>query len=343
MPLVCPQCNQLFEQNGVCPLCNVVLLYHAPNLESTPPSSPSTMDDDSAQWQHTPWGKILVGLLLAQGLSFGLQHLLTAGFLATGDGTDVWRTLFGIVIHHGIFAVSLLIGGALAGAGQSRGIIYGALIGFVSGIITLLMQDHKTEEFSSLLVYAQPLIHLAIGAVGGGLGMLIWRPIPKLPELEGSTPTPVRLPALGFSLGEAFSGPVYLGRVCAGAFVIVMGVVWSKAIMEFLLRASNGSLTISSQLQAQLVSMEISALVALLGAAFAGATTRNGLKQGLCVGLGAAVVVLGIQIGSPRFVLESTIFTLSGIILVSLVGGWFGAQLFPPIVAGKRRRRFSAY
>ena len=111
--------------------------------------------------------------------------------------------------------------------------------------------------------------------------------------------------------------------------------------MEFLLRASNGTLTISSQLQAQLVSMEIAALFALFGAGFAGATTHNGFKQGLCVGIGASMIVLGIQIGGPKFVLESSLATMGGIIIVSLVGGWFGGQLFPPLDPSRRRRRHS--
>jgi hypothetical protein len=340
MPLVCPQCKQLFEKNGVCPLCSVVLLYHAQNLQSeVTPSTPGK--DDSSQWQQTPWGKILIGVILAQGLSFGLQQLLTAGFLASGDGSNVWDTVLGIVLHHAVFAVSLLIGGALSGAGQSRGIIYGALVGFVSGIITFFLQDHKSGSFSSVLIYAEPIIHLATGAIGGGLGMLIWRPTPKLPELENSSPTPVPLPSVGFWLGNAFTGPVHLGRVCAGAFLIVMGVVWSQAILEFLLRASNGSLALTSKLQAQLVSMEIIALVALLGAGFAGATTRNGLKQGLCVGLAASVIVLGMQIGNPKFLFEAAAFSISGIVIVALVGGWFGEQLFPPLDPSKRKKRFS--
>ena len=36
MPLACPQCKQFYERSGVCPLCNVVLLYHAPSLDSDP-------------------------------------------------------------------------------------------------------------------------------------------------------------------------------------------------------------------------------------------------------------------------------------------------------------------
>jgi hypothetical protein len=341
MALACPQCKQIFEQNGVCPLCNLVLLYHAENLQSDPPSGPR-IDDEVHQWQQTPWGKIVVGLILAQGISFGLQQLLTAGFLVSGDTPNVWTTLWGIVIRHSISAFSLIIGGALTGAGQARGIIYGAMVGLASGVVSMLIHQRDPEAFTTFLAYAEPLIHLATGAIGGALGMLIWRPTPKLPDLGGNTPAPNIPTPFGANLAAMFAGPIHFGRVCAGAFVIVIGVVWADSIRDILLRASGGTLNISSHLQAQLVSMEISALVALLGASFASATTRNGIKQGLCAGLGAGVIVLGIQIGSPKFALESTFFTVSGVVAVALVGGWFGSHLFPPLSA-KRKRGLAAY
>jgi hypothetical protein len=344
MPLACPQCKQIYERSGVCPLCNVVLLYHAPGLDSDPNVNASSDDDDVGQWQQTPWGKILIGLILAQGLSFGMLQLLTAGLLATtAEGSEPWETLWGLVLRHAIHAISLIIGGALTGAGQSRGIIYGSLVGFSSGVITFLLRGHPTESLNSILIYAEPVMHMALGAIGGGLGMLIWRPTPSLPELESSSPSPAPGAAWSYFFTKMFAGPIHLGRVCAGAFVIVIGVVWANAILEFLLRASAGALAISSQLQAQLVSMEISALVAIVGAGFAGATTRNGFKQGLCVGIGASMIVVGIHAGGPKFTLESTIFNVSGIIAIALVGGWFGSQLFPPLSGRKRRRGLAAY
>jgi hypothetical protein len=342
MPLACPQCKEVYERGGVCPACNVVLMYHAPSLDNDS-SSGSFDEDDDGQWQQTPWGKILIGLILAQGLSFGLLQLLTAGFLATGDGTDPWQTLFGIVGRHAIHAISLIVGGALTGAGQTRGIIYGALVGFCSGVVTFFMRGHSSEDLSTILVYAEPVMHMALGGIGGGLGTLIWRPAPTLPELENSNPSPAPGASFGFIFTKMFTGPIHLGRVCAGAFVIVIGVVWANAILEFLLRASGGALAVSSHLQAQLVSMEISALVAVLGAGFAGATTRNGFKQGLCVGIGACMIVLGIQIGGPKFTIESAVFTMSGIIAIALVGGWFGSQLFPPLSGRRRKRGVAAY
>jgi hypothetical protein len=333
----------LYDQNGVCPLCNVVLLFHAPNLQGEPVAA-AVVEEAPSRWQQTPWGKIVIGLILAQGLNFGLQQFVTAVILAGGESSDVWGTLWGLVLHHTVLAVSLLAGGALSGAGQSRGMVYGALIGLTSGVISLALRNHRGgDPFPSLLMYGEPLMHLVIGALGGALGMLIWRPTPKLPELENSSPTPVVIPSLGVSLGHLFVGPVHLGRVCAGAFIVVIGVVWSTAILEFLMRASNGGLATTSKLQAQLVSMEISALVALIGAGFAGATTNNGLKQGLCVGIAAGAIVLGLQISDPKFLLEAAVFTISGIISVALIGGWFGGQLFPPIDPSRKKRRFSHY
>jgi hypothetical protein len=341
MPLACPQCKQLFEKSGVCPLCNLVLMYHAPNLQGEP-AAPNQEEDEQSRWQQTPWGKILIGLILAQGLNFGLQQLVTALFIGFGDGSDVWGTLWGIVVRHTVLGVSLLIGGALSGAGQSRGIIYGAFVGLTSGVISVCLHNQVSEMFSSPLVYAAPILHLVTGAFGGALGMLIWPPTPALPELEGSS-TPSPLAGFGSVLGDMFTGPIHMGRIGAGAFVIVIGVVWSEAIMRFLLGATNGGLTLTSKLQAELVRLEIAALVVLIGAAFAGATTRNGLKQGLCVGLAASAIVLGLQISDPRFILETAISTLSGIVGVALVGGWFGGQLFPPVSARRRKRGYSRY
>ena len=127
--------------------------------------------------------------------------------------------------------------------------------------------------------------------------------------------------------------PIHFGRVCAGAFVIVVGPgpnsfsnscciqQWHEYLVHLRRAGQYG----------------ISALVAQRRLR----RRRRGMKQGLCAG-SARVIVIGIQIGSPKFVLESTIFTVSGVVTVALVGGWFGSQLFPPLGA-KRKRGLAAY
>jgi hypothetical protein len=331
MAMVCSQCRGVFEQRLNCPDCGVRLLFQARLGQANNLGTPAP-----SEWQQTPWGRMAIGLVLAQGLGYGMQHMLTAGILISGEESSVWATLLGIVLLHGIQGLSLIVGGALCGAGRDRGIVYGSLIGLVNGLIFLFVQRQSGEAMTDLALYGQPLLHLAFGALGGLIGTWIWRPLPTI-ALEDS---PVdKAPKRFGSSFQLLAGPVHLGRVFTGVFIVVAGVVWSNAILEWVLNASQGALAIKTHLQAQLVGWEISALTILLGAGLAGATTFNGLKQGLCVGLGAGVVLAGIQLGNPRAALEATTLMIASILALACVGGWFGCQLFPPVGSGKRRSR----
>jgi hypothetical protein len=323
-----------------CRDCGCQLQYQANNLEGTPVPALMPPPDVADQWQHTPWGKMLVGLLLAVGLSFGLQQLCTAGLLVGGEtvGPGLWGTLWGLVLLHSLQGLSLLIGGAITGAGQARGPLYGSLVGLISGGVFLALQRHQGDGQPDAILFAQPVLHVILGMFGGMIGKFIWKPAPTI-ALATGVQASARSSASATT--HVFTGPIHYGRVFMGIFVVVAGVVWSNVILEYVLRASHGNLAISSHLQARLIGWEIAALTTLLGAGLAGATTLNGLKQGLCVGVGAAVVILGIDIGSTKLVLESLILMLASVFILSLAGGWFGGQLFPPLAA-RRRRGFSS-
>src|SRR5947207_15314032 len=132
MAMVCPQCNSAYDQRLNCPKCSVRLDYQIPRgrKDSTDLELPS-------QWQQTPWGRILVGLLLAQGLYYGLRQLFTAGLLVTGDEAApyVWTTLMGLILGQAMQAFVLIVGGIMTGAGQRRGFAYGAVVGVWNGIL----------------------------------------------------------------------------------------------------------------------------------------------------------------------------------------------------------------
>jgi hypothetical protein len=87
-----------------------------------------------------------------------------------------------------------------------------------------------------------------------------------------------------------------------------------------------------------MIAWEIAGLLTLLAGAVAGSTTSNGFKQGLCVGLGVAIVLLGAHLGNPNASLEKTVFMVSSVLCLTMAGGWFGGQLFPPVVARRRGR-----
>ncbi len=333
MAMFCPQCNKVYEQQAMCSDCNLRTLFYAQNL-----LGPAAPVPDEGQWQQTPWGKIILGVILTQGLCFGLQYLLSSFFLAAGnDNQSTWQTLWGIAALHALQAVCLLVGGALTGAGQPRALLFGSFVGLANGIIFLILQRDTAESNFGMVVYALPLVHMVLGALGGMIGKYIWRPAPPVSLMETSPAgDAISMPDYW---GKLWSGPVHLGRVFAGIFLVVVGAVWSNTILDFVLRNSNGTLTLSSHLQAQLVSWEISALVTLLGAGCAGATAMNGIKQGICVGLGSIVLLVGIQMGNPKVTLEMLIVNVASVFILAMVGGWFGAQMFPPLV--KRRRRLS--
>jgi len=287
--------------------------------------------------EQTAWSRLFAGLLLAQGLAYGSQHLCTAGFLASTDGNHFeWATLWGLVLLHILQGMSLLIGAGLTGAGQRQGMLFGGLIGLVHGLIFLIVQGENSESLSLVAVCGQPILFAAIGTLGGRIGMLIWKPMPVL-QLGGLPENAPKVPWNALSFLQYFEGPVSFGRVVVGMLVVVIGVVWSNLILSIIIGASGGSLVLSTHLQDRLLLFEISALATLAGSGLAGATTWNGLKQGLCVGMASSVILVGIQLGSPKAVLETTLFMIISTMFLSLAGGWFGGQLFPPVAQRRRR------
>jgi hypothetical protein len=183
------------------------------------------------------------------------------------------------------------------------------------------------------------MMQAAVGAIGGMIGSSIWKPLPKL-----TAPLVVRDLKPKVHLApppSSFEGPIAWGRVLAGMAIGVGGVVWANVILEFVLEASEGKLSLDSHVETQLVTWEICALALLFGSALAGSGTTNGAKQGLCVGIGASAILLGLGLASGTLSLNLLVFTVMSSVSLGLVGGWFGGQLLPP-VERKRRRLFNA-
>lgn len=333
MSMVCPQCRGAYDQRLNCPQCGLRLQFQAPCGKSIP------TDEDGDEWQQTPWQRLVVGVLLAQGMYYVLRHLLTAGILVTLDRqtSDIWTTLAGLVIIQSFQAVGVISAGLLSGAGQRRGFLYGALVGVWNGILFALGHQFLGQHVNALALFGEPLIQGACGALGGVMGSVIWRPLPSLaplPELSPSLPNVPRQSSF-----SRFSLPLSWGRVLVGITVSVGGVVCADTIREFVLEASDGKLRIDTQLQADLVTWEIAALSMISGAALAGANTFNGLKQGLAVGIGSGAILFTIRLNNINMTAHLLVLTLVSALCLGVAGGWFGAQLLPPIISMPSRRR----
>jgi len=276
-------------------------------------------------------------VLLTQGLSYGLQLLCTAGLLVTDEEAHkgLWATLVGLILLQGLQGLSLLIGGALAGAGQSRGLFLGTLLGMAHTSVWMVLQVLRHERLTEVTLYAQPLLFTTFGALGGLLGSVIWRPLPTVAVPLPALPNAKKKVAQSLPMLE---GPIAWVRVLVGSGIVLAGLYWPKYVLDFVMNASNGKISWQSQLQAQLITWEIIGLVMLLGAALAGATTRNGLKQGLCIGIGTSILIVGTRLGNRTLVLDQTIIQVVVLLSLTAVGAWFGGQLFPPVQQLRRRR-----
>lgn len=331
MAMVCPQCHSAFDQRLHCPQCDVRLVYQDQGRSGR---------RSFGAWQQTAWGRIIIGLLLAQGLYYGLRHLCVAGLLATNfaDAEALGASVTGLLLLQGLQIVSLFIGGIFAGAGQKSGAIYGAVLGVWNGVFLVLLQPEQTPTLGTLSLYGQPLLQACLGLLAGWLGSQIWKPLVIATEAE-----PLRKAKAGpRTRTRLFAGRIAGMRVVTGTVLAVAGSLGAANILELIITVSDNRLTPGSQFQAQLVTWEIGALAIFIGSTLAGATTANGFKQGLAVGVATAVVLFGIRLGGSSAPLEGLLLGTASPIILGIGGGGFGGQLFPPLTSSVRLKSFQA-
>ncbi len=331
MAMYCPQCSASFEQRLQCPACGVRLVV--------PEAGASRGIALFARgWQHTPWGRVLVGVLLAEGLFYGLRHLLTGVIvLVDGPGSihESLATLPGLISVQVLQVIALLLGGMLAGAGQRGGFVLGLLLGVIAGVLAVAAQQWPvTASHSWLPVYYQPFIQGFVGCAGGCIGCTIWKP---LAVVLGPEDADIRRKAEVVPRTPMFAGQVHWLRILLGSGFAVAGCLSATYLLERALLASNDALATEGYLQERVVTWEIKALAVLLGGALAGTCTTNGFKQGLFVGV-LSGCVLNAVLAYRGVHLDVVGLTMLSTLSLSVAGGWFGGQLFPPITATARPR-----
>jgi hypothetical protein len=190
------------------------------------------------------------------------------------------------------------------------------------------------QHLSAVALYGLPLVHAAVGSLGGWFGRAVWKPLPAV--VPPGPAKPVRKPARRRS--ALFAGPVAWFRVVAGAALAVAGYLCAALLLRVVLQAGEGALASSGQLFDEIITWEIKALAVLAGGALAGANTANGLKQGLAVGILTSLVLAGLETRVPDRWAEVAASLAVSSLCLGLVGGWFGSQLFPPVLPYKRLR-----
>jgi len=336
MAMVCPQCGGSHEQRLNCPACGGRLAYR---LGSGTVPKPQVA---RPRWQQTPWGRIVIGLVLAQGLYYGLQHLvlgLLMSLSTQGLWQLAWTSTYGILLFQGLQLISLLLGGILAGGGQRRGPALEAMVGAWNGVLAVFIEPLLHPDFVPALtvvaLLGQPLLHIAFGALGGWVGYSIWKPAP---DAKARASGPVRKAGVARPRTPLLAGRIAWLRVGLGIGVAVAGYLSAGMFFNFLLEFCKSKITNESMWQDRVVAWEIQALAVLVGGVVAGFSAPNGLKQGLCVGAAVSIALMGLQIAANRVTPEVAVLTAASAFCLGLIGGWFGGQTFPPLMPSRRQR-----
>jgi hypothetical protein len=334
MAIICSRCNHVHDQPESCPRCG------SANPEQPREQLPAPAP--GPRWQQTAWGRILIGLILAQGLFYGLRQLVTGLMLASSglSPEELWADVRNLLILQGLQLFGLIVGGLVTGGGQRSGLVLGAVVGTWNGLLSVVLRQNPGQELTLVGLYGQPLLQATVGAVGGWLGSLIWKPIPSSAVPTVLIPRRKKVPRRRLPI---LAGQVAWFRVVAGTSLGVAGTLTAGIIFQKLMDAAGGRMAGVPDLQDRLITWEIKALAMLVGAALAGATTQNGLKQGLFVGLVAGVVLVGVQAPLNDGWWDVAFWTMASTLSLSLAGGWFGGQLFPPVVKIRNRGGLGAY
>jgi hypothetical protein len=245
-------------------------------------------------------------------------------------------TASGFLLLQGVRIVALLCGVLFAGSGQRSAIFLGAMVGAWSGALSVFLLHGPSLQLTPTSVLGQPLLQAVIGALGGWIGSVIWKP--PAPETAPEMPRARKRSFLSRQK-SLFTGRVAWFRVGIGVLLAVAGTLTATIFFEKILDLGHGSLATTDDAQDRLIVLAIKALALLLGGTLAGATTSNGLKQGICVAVGSSIILIGIEMNFLQRWLPMAGLTLVGAFSLSLAGGWFGSQLFPPIVKARRARR----
>jgi hypothetical protein len=283
-----------------------------------------------SRWMHTPVGRVIVGVLLAQGLFYALRHLFTGVIMMLdGDGVSVeaWTSFHGLLFLQALQVLAPALGGVLAGAGHRGGSVLGALVGVVHGALSIALSPAPVQSTSAVTMYALPLLQTLFGGLGGMVGTTIWKPPQAVTFMRAEKKEGVARPRI-----PVFSGPIAWLRVLLGSALAVTGSLFATQIFEAVLNA--GHWDIPYLVQDEILTWEVKAFAVLIGAGIAGANTFNGLKQGLCVGVFTSLAVLAVPSRHSTTMIYSLMLVSS--MLLSLAGGWFGSQLLPPIIKYRR-------
>jgi hypothetical protein len=353
MLLFCPECQSPFTGVSRCPRCGGLLLMPAeapPVTDGSRPPEPIV--------PSPPLGRVVVGTVVSLGLYLGLREL-SAGVVhaVLNEAESWWESSEALTAVFLLQVLSTSFGAVLAAAGRTRGITLGGFVGLVCGALFLALEVAEGASPTQLVLWLPPILLTVCGAIAGAVGSWIWAAVPEL-----DMPAPLLKKSSSIELLQDsptdVERPTRWMRIVFAAAFIVAGMGLAEKVRGMAEKASGGMLKVESRGQGKFMSWQMATLAVLLGGAYAGAGTgagiRHGLYTGVLAGIGGGILTMtrGAFTQPEEYLLKYMKLDAAGptdpvavmgigfgVLVATLVGGWFGAQLFPPLAPSHMRRR----
>jgi hypothetical protein len=359
MQLLCTECQTAFAGASHCPVCGgrLVSPQEAHILRKKRRKAPPRISEPTAA------GRVAVGVLVALGGYLGLREWVGAGLLGAGiAGDEWWETETAAWVTLGLRAASAIVGGLVAGAGRVGGWMTGTLAGCVAGGLLLSADVAAHPAGPGPIAYLGALAAAVAGLVAGTLGTFLWPSPVELPRATSGSRGSSLL-RLAREQEEARKGrPTQWLRIVIGVSIAFSGIVAADVVRTGLSKGSIGNLHMGSAFHAPVVCLELAAAVIFFGGATAGASTGAGVRHGVIAGLLAGIAAVAITAtrhpnvfpavegyfwlsNIPNENIRDTAALLELLIavwVVTVIGGWFGGQLLPPLASKAQLRRLGS-
>jgi hypothetical protein len=353
MLLFCPLCQASFPGTSRCPRCGGLLYM------PTETTADATRGADPDEFERPgPAARLGVGVVLGLGLFLGLRQVVSAALLAAGPAAPWWLTLDGLAAVYTLHAAAAAFGGLIAAAGRHRGFPYGLAVGGACGALFLAAEALTGAPVLQPLFLLQLPVLAAAGGLAGVAGSRIWAPVPEL-DIKPLVANKLSSVNLGVEPEREVHRPTQFLRVLAGAAVMAVGFAFADDARHFVQKRSGGFLQTESVGQGKFLSWQLATVLVLVGGAVAGAGTGAGLRHGCLAGLLGGFATVGLIVGldgkmSPQTEFQFAQLALYGVgplepagiagivgslVMIGLVGGWLGAQLYLPLAAPNNQSR----
>jgi hypothetical protein len=353
MLLYCPMCQASFAGASRCPRCDGLL-----SMPSDTAAGPRAAVEEWGFDRPGPGNRIAVGTVLALGLYLGLRKVVAAALAASGPAAPWWLTLDGLAAVYALQTAAVAFGGLVAAAGRHSGFPFGLAVGGVCGSLFLAAEALSGAPVLQPLFLLQPPILAVAAGLAGSAGARVWAPVPEL-DIRPLVKNKLSSVTLGMEPTKERDRPTQLARLLLGAVIMAVGFTFADDARHFLQKHSGGLLQTETIGQGKFLSWQLAVAVVVVGGAVAGAGTGAGVWHGTLAGIVGAGGVVGLTVlrggtmspqaefqlnqlamGSVSPLEPLAIAGVTGLImLLGVLGGWLGAQLYLPLAAEHLRGR----